>query len=62
MKSEQSDINKNSYAKKLPLFKGHFFSDHSAQTQKRNFHLFFSGFLPAFLDFLSKNYSIILEY
>ena len=45
--------------------KGDFSSDHSALTKrpdtKTQISLIFSGFLPAFLDFLPENYSIILE-
>jgi len=46
--------------------KGHFFSDHNALTNqpdiKTQHSLIFSGFLPAFLDFLPENHSIILEW
>ena len=31
------------------------------QTQKLNFQIFFWGFLPATLDFLPENYSLMLE-
>ena len=45
--------------------KGHFFSDHSALTNrpdaKMQLLLIFSGFLSAFLKFLPENYSMILE-